>query len=309
MAEFKNISEMDTPKTNMNIWQDYLVCWEFKTPIFGNWPASPDVLARFVETRVKQGRIKPVQTILTEDKGRVDVIRQGLSIQQMQDSKIAEAIESLPEQDQEEEETAQRTLVFRMHEGCLAVQGGSIRAHLKNAARNLSSLALPKNVEGSRSLAVRSVEGLYVAEDWIQLLRNGEPLTEPDSTEEFFVHVNHPRTGAPMSSLKSCQSLEPGVQLAFTLRNFANIVTPEELSIIMQYGGTHGYGQERSRGFGRYVFGFEKMEQGVVLPAYKIKKTKEEKEKEKKDAQVQVDVKPTKNKVDPSTKQSFPITH
>jgi hypothetical protein len=258
----------------INIWQKYTIQWTFATEIYGSFPASREILTPYVQKKIKDGAITPTDIKLTET-GRIDVRRETMSIEEIQELKLKEALETLPEEEQEQTEIEKRTLVFRRIEGHFAVHGGTIRSHLKECARLLASLVLPKRVEGLRSLNVRATNGLYIAEDWIPLLRDGQPIREPELQREFFVRATNPRTGAPLSSIKLCEGLRPNITLSFTLLNLGNTVSEQELDAIMSYGGIHGYGQERSRGYGRYLFEVAQQGDAIVLPVTEQKPTLE----------------------------------
>lgn len=247
-------------KEPIHIWQDYRITWQFETAVFGSFPASSDILAKFTQKKMDDGKIRPTSRIELGPEGRMDITADGLSMKELYDRKVEEALETLPT---EEEMVEERSLVFRRYQNVLSVHGGTIRSHVKDCARTLSSMLLPK-VQGEKSLAVRATNCLYVREDWVSLIRNGKNLTAPDMIEEFFVHVRHPRTGVQMSSIKRVEGLEPGVSLTFTLAILGDLVTQEELTMILSYGGLHGYGQERSRGMGRYTFAIALPPTGTV---------------------------------------------
>jgi hypothetical protein len=254
----------------INIWQEYQVTFHFTTPIFGSFPASTEILQKFVAKSLKDGRIHPIDIKLTEE-GRIDIRRESMSIEELADLKLQEAIDTLPPEQMEQEEIEKRTLIFRRIDGFCAVHGGTIRSHFKECARTLASLLLPKNEKGSgmRSLNIRATNGIYINEDWVFLTRDGRRIREPNSIEEFFVHTINPRTGQPMSSIKSVEALDTGIDMTFTLKNLGDIVSMQEMEAIFMYGATHGYGQERSRGYGRYVFEIERVGDVIVLPEQK----------------------------------------
>lgn len=256
----------------INVWKDYRVTWNFETDVFGSFPASEDVMGAFINKKMKDRKITPTKISLMEN-GVVEVRREGMSLDDLYAEKIQEGMASLPT---EEGMIEERTLVFRRHEGKLAFQGGTVRAHIKDISRVLSSLVLTRVDGGPKSLNVRATNGLYVAEEWVYLQKDGRSLTEPEFKEQFFVHVTNPRTGAPMSSIKECEGVRAkGASLSFTLKVLGGIVTDEELDAIFTYGGIHGYGQERSRGMGKYLFTIEPVE-STVRVGKKQKKSEQE---------------------------------
>lgn len=254
---------------SVSLWSKYKVIWTFHTPIFGSMPASEDVLVKWVEQQIKRGRLRPSE---------------GESIEELRDRAIREAAELLPT---EKELLEERTLVFERpsweeissgphpwawasrnsDNKVIAFFGGNIRSHLKECARTLSSLVMAK-AEGVKSLSVRFLNGTYVAEDWVPVIKEGRFLTLGNMGKPFSVHAIDFRTGVRLNSLKKCEGISPPSQVVYTLKimnkiggkEVRPIVTEEELGLVMEYGGTHGYGQERGRGYGRYTFEFERIE-------------------------------------------------
>ncbi len=59
--------------------------------------------------------------------------------------------------------------------------------------------------------------------------------------------------GNPEVSVKANEYIEPPCCIEFTLRILNDgVITDATLASIMEYGGLHGYGAERGRGYGRY---------------------------------------------------------
>lgn len=252
----------------MQCWSRYKITWIFQTTLFGSLPASEEVLIKWVQQQIKRGRLRPAE---------------GESIEERRDRAVREVAELLPT---EEELLEERTLAFKRapwmeilggtspwrwggqngDARVISLWGGNIRSHLKECARTLSSLIMPR-ATGVKSLAVRFLNGVYVAENWVPVMRDGEFFSIGDTAEEFSVHAIDPRTGARLNSLKSVEGILSPSQVVYTLRimnklgeKVQPLVTEEELGLVMEYGGTHGYGQERGRGYGRYTFEFEKIE-------------------------------------------------
>lgn len=250
-----------------SVWKDYCVTLEFTSPVYGGFPAAEKVLSSFIEKKIKDGAAAPIRVQRGEE-GIVEV-KENFTQEEKRDMMIQDALNTVPPT--KEDETEQRTLVFRRiphgpFQGAFGIVGGSIRAHVKDCARVLSSSVILRG-EGEKSLNIRATNGLYVVEDWIPLIRRGRPIMESDGLDEFFVHVTNPRTGAPMSSIKQCERLDPPTSATFTLSVLAKgfgspVVAEDELSAIFTYGAVHGYGQERSRGMGRYICQVEE----ITLP-------------------------------------------
>ena len=238
-----------------NLWMNYQVEFHFKVPIFGSWPAAPSTIKSFVEQKIKRGKLKL---------GRGQAVA----------DKIKEAEDLLPSA---KEEIDQRTLIFRRVPvgyfrdnelvkkekkltEVLAFPGGNIRSHIKDCATELSSDFFPKRQKGEdKSLASR-VRKLYVVNDWVPIVKGGKLLGKGEFFEEFPIHVRDGRTGVPINSLKQCEGILNPVSISFTLQvmgyhdGSSSSVSKDELELIFSYGGEHGFGQERSRQYGRYEF-------------------------------------------------------
>lgn len=236
---------------SVSVWEDIPITLKFSVPLYGSLPVEESKVAAFVEQKIHKGKLEPTRLELT-DEGVVKIFREGVSLEELHEEKVRQVLGEKPFIPDKEIE--KRSLTFMRRGGKIVVFGGTLRSHLKDGSRVLSSLVLPRKVEGQRSLAVRATAGLYVREEWIPVLRDGKPQKEGDMWTEFFLHLTNPATGAPMSSLKRVEGFHAGVTISFTLAVLAGVVTMQELEMILVYGGLHGYGQERSRGMGRYEF-------------------------------------------------------
>ena len=237
--------------SSVSVWEDIPITFTFTAPLYGSLPVEESKVAAFVEQKIATSKLEPVRTEITEG-GVIKVKREGLSVEELYEEKVRQILEEKPII--AEKEIEKRSLTFLRREGQIVVFGGTLRSHVKDCARTLSSLVLPRKVEGQRSLAVRATAGLYVREDWIPVLRGNKPQKDGEMWSEFFLHLTNPATGAPMSSIKRVEGFHPGVTLSFTLAVLSRVVTMQELEMILMYGALHGYGQERSRGMGRYEF-------------------------------------------------------
>jgi hypothetical protein len=149
-------------------------------------------------------------------------------------------------------------LVFQRHDGALAVGMRTVRAHIKDCVGVLSSLYVGK-VEGEKSFAVRAKNALYYPPEiyWVPIRdRDGKPMTAPTGIADKAVRFMT-RMG-PMSAIKTREFVMGAVidfpLLVLTQPSGKLVVSEADLKTIFMYGGTHGYGPERSDGEGRYAF-------------------------------------------------------
>lgn len=131
---------------------------------------------------------------------------------------------------------------FKKNDRGLYYEGRCIRGHIKDCATQVA--AMFPNVKAFKAKVANKV---YVVNDYIPLNKN-----EPDGYEQRFIQVMT-RQG-PRSTYKFIDYLQD-VTLLFTLRVLNDdVITEDMLKAIFTYGSVHGLGQERSQGWGRYVY-------------------------------------------------------
>lgn len=242
-------------KTEM--WSVYDVVWSFVTKLCASVPANPRVLQDWIDARKAKG-------------GRPSG---GKTIQEIHEEVVSTLAEGEPEGDLEQAVL----LVFQRIENALlsvpniesrvnvlVLRADTIRAHLKDCARVLSQLYVVK-MEGQKSLAVRVKNGVYPnpAKYWIPVLRpDNVAVQASDGRLERFVHTTNPKTGAPINAIKCFEWIQPAC-IKFQLHVLGGCVQEEDLRTLMEYGGVHGYGGERSAGEGKYVFTLTKVKEAT----------------------------------------------
>ena len=157
--------------------------------------------------------------------------------------------------------------IFQRHQGHLVVGMRTIRAHIKDVARVLSMLYVGK-IEKEKSFAVKVANAVYYPPElyYVPILNQaGTLLTEPTGRRDKAIHVM--TAMGPRSALKTMEYVTDAV-LEFPLTLLTQpdrtvegrvvpgkmVVSEADLRTIFTYGGTHGYGPERSDGEGRYAF-------------------------------------------------------
>jgi hypothetical protein len=152
-------------------------------------------------------------------------------------------------------------LVFQRHAGELVERYGTVKAHIKDCARILSSQYIGK-IEGEKAFSSRILNGVYLdpAQYWIPIGReDGEPVRVADGTFDKAIHVYIPGRGQ-MSALKRFEYIEPPSRMTFTLKVLGRSVSETDLHHLFEYGGVHGYAGERGDGEGRYTYTLERLE-------------------------------------------------
>lgn len=208
------------------LFTDYAVTWNFVNPLCGSVPQDPEIVAKWLESRMPTS--KPAE---------------GRDLIEIQEEVLATLSEPA-----EPHEVA--VLGFQSHGPGLAVRGATIRAHLKDCARQLSRYVVGK-IKGETSFAVRVVNTVYVRDEWVSITRpDGQHVLVPDGHIEKPFSAMTPR--GPISAFKRFAYVEPA-SLRFSIRVLGGAVGKDDLERIMQYGGLHGYAGERGMGYGRYV--------------------------------------------------------
>lgn len=129
---------------------------------------------------------------------------------------------------------------FKRNEQGLYYEGRCVRGHIKDCAGQVVSF-----FPNIRNFRAKFVNKVYVEDREIYLAKK-----EPDGTETRFIQVMT-RQG-PRSTIKLIDYVN-SPRLEFTLKVLNDGVVGEEiLRAVFEYGGTHGMGQERSQGWGRY---------------------------------------------------------
>lgn len=222
-----------------NLWTRYRMRWNFLTDLCGSTPADPEIIDKWLEAR--RPNVRPAGAP---------------SIQEINEEVLASIERGEGDADQ-----SFNALVFQRHAGQLVFRYSTIRAHIKDCARVISAQFVSKR-KGERAFSTRVINGVYLdkREYWIPIRRDdGTPVTKADGEREKPVHFRGPR-GEQLSALKRFEFVEPPSLMEFTLNVLTGSVSDDDLSIIFEYGGTHGYAGERSDGEGRYDFTIERLD-------------------------------------------------
>lgn len=214
------------------MWTEYKVTWTFLTKLCGSVPADPEIIDAWVRTRAPKVRPAGSKSIDEIKEEVFDTIAAG-----------------------EAEDTPDYTiLTFQRWNGICCQRAATIRAHLKDCARVLSAQYVDK-IKGERAFSTRVINGVYPDETvyWVPILRpDGTPVLKHDGEQDRAIHVRGPR-GEQLNAIKRFEWIDPA-RIDFKIKVLGKSVRKEDLEIIMQYGGVHGYAGERGIGEGKYTF-------------------------------------------------------
>jgi hypothetical protein len=241
------------------MWTNYRVTWLFLTKLCASVPGDPKLVEAWIEARKPKVRVPG-----------------GKSINEIQE----EVFDTLGAVEEEEQHSM---LVFQRIDGRLVMRAATVRAHIKDCARVLSAQYIG-SISGERQFSTRVINGVYPDEReyWIPILRpEGDPVLEADGRMDKAIHVRDAQ-GRQQNALKTFEYVEPA-RMDFTIRvltarpgavklgrkkdkNGEKVkpialpsVSGEDLAVVFQYGGVHGYGGERGDGEGKYTFTLDEL--------------------------------------------------
>lgn len=226
----------------MDLWQRYKVTWEFTNRLCGSFPLSKDMIQPWLDARKPTNKPEGAR-----------------SIKEIAD----EAMESIQTPEEEAQALEERTtLGFQRYDDYLVMRGGTIRAHIKDCARVLSSFSA--RAQGEKSFAVKAINSIYPDEYWVPILKNGKGIKISDGTFDKAVHVQ--TAMGPRNALKRIHFVEqPSLVFHLNVLSTAKgeVISQKDLETILEYGSIHGYAGERGDGEGRYQYTLERVEHGA----------------------------------------------
>jgi len=215
------------------MWAIYRVTWTGLTKLCGSVPSDPEIVKAWL--RARQPRVQPAAA---------------RSIDEIQEEVFA----SLPEID----EAGSNILVFQRERGACCMRAATIKAHLKDCARQLSRHI--GRIEGESAFSTKIKNDVYPDETvyWMPVLRpDGTPVLKHDG------EMDRPVTTRFGTAIKRFEWIEPW-RMDFILKVLAPsgkaAVQESDLKKLMLYGGVHGYAGERGNGEGKYTFTLRRMD-------------------------------------------------
>lgn len=247
-------AKKEPPKPKVT-WTYYRVHFDFLTRLCGSVPGNPNLVEPWQKSRMpthKPPGGKSIEEVNEEiyntlAEGAEEAERSELILQRNPNPGLTYGYYFKPTNG----DGAER-------KGNLVVRTATLRAHMKDCAGQISRAE--GKIEGERSFNVKVRNYCYHEERdyWTPILRpDGEVIYEADSKYDKPVHVNGPR--GPQNGLKTIEFVYPA-SLSFVVKIYNEMVPMRDLEKLFMYGGTHGYGGERSDGEGRYEFSIEQIE-------------------------------------------------
>jgi len=235
----KKVIEIDHNKETYDYFE---VTMNFTGRLCGSVPQNPEIVRDWITARAP--KTTPENPVATIDE-IVDEVNKSLEVQQegMSEDEIQKMIEKT-------------TLGFQADgDGNLVVRMGTIKAHLKDSANQV------KEALGIPAFKSRVANNLYLLDYFNPIMKNGDNVTESDDSYEQPVHAFVRSKGVveKINALKVIHYLvKPTITYRFSLQR-NGLVPIGSLVKILEYGGQHGYGGERSLGEGRYTASIKKI--------------------------------------------------
>ena len=198
------------------MWQKVKVTLKFENKLCGSVPIDPNMIEPWLAARMPASKPNGARSM---NDLRAEVMT--TTMVEEENREIADRI----------------TLGFQKMDGGLVMRGGTVKAHLKDCSRIVTSMIVGK-VKGERTLSQRVVNCINVEEYWIPLSKNGEPITEADNVFEKAVHVM--TMLGPRNALKRIlfvEKPEMTFHLAVALtKDDEPVVSLDELTKVFEYG-------------------------------------------------------------------------
>lgn len=221
------------------MWKRYTVEMRFVTALCASVPANPEIQLPWLQARLARKKVVPANA-RSLDEIATEVLTSTEGVQN-------------PEEEQE-----QSLHVFQRVEGALAMRAATVRAHIKDCGRVISSLVSGK-VTGEKSFSTKVINSVYLdpAVYWLPILSadSGKPITDPTGRREKPIHVRTPL--GERSAIKVYEYVEDAMLrvplLVLENKGGKTVISESDLGTLFEYGGVHGYGGERGDGEGRYL--------------------------------------------------------
>jgi hypothetical protein len=272
-TEIKNEVKTDKPEKKVkeigrslfpidsSMWQIFKVRWEFADKLCSSVPTRKALIEAWVNSRRPPARPPNGKSLL-------EVAEEVIATLPAQDM-IAEGEELVEQTTLDFQAVSEKALESQSSDPAiihdpdspkhLVMRAATVRAHLKDCARILSSLVVG-TLEGEKSFATKVVNSIYLNQRWIPLMRDGKPCDVADGFMDKAIHV-HTAQGTRNALKRIGFLVRPTMEfelcVLYSPIHKKSVISMNDLSHLMQYGSVHGYAGERSDGEGSYVFNIE----------------------------------------------------
>lgn len=212
------------------MWTKYQVVMRFTSPFAASEPKNKDEILAMLEHRMM------TEAQYAEAKARGEVL-----------TPVEELAEQVAEEVGATDEKEERGwATFKRDEYGFYYEARCVKAHIKDNANILQGWL------GFKALKAKLANRVYVVPAKIYVMGPQGIKQRADGQEVRFVHAMTPQ--GMRNSIKKIEYVTDA-HITFNLKVLADkVITQEILEKILEYGSTHGMGQERSQDWGRYEF-------------------------------------------------------
>lgn len=248
-----------------SMWARYNIELEFRNRVIGGIPNDPELIKGWIQANM------PAKT--EEERKKIE----------------AATMSELPKLTEEKAEGMWTT--FKGDDKGLYLEGRCAKAMFKESANILRDFLIKDEAEDRKSkkkdaekngkeaekegksrftaLKAKLAERLYVEEDKLYLMRNGDFIKKPHGNEEKPIHIMTAQ--GPRTALKRFDYIEAPAQVKFTVRLLRDDIVDEDLvRVLLEHSAWNGLGADRSQGNGLFsVLKVEAAKQAEAHGAYK----------------------------------------
>jgi hypothetical protein len=245
------VLEPPAPKLSLDLWQRFAGALQFRERVYGGLPKNPHIFDAW--QKAKLAKIVPVEPS-PEERERLGLVTGAVMVQRMAE----EDREDVGELDETVE--AGETVFRRDAEGRLVLREFMLKSAIKEATQRLGYYQKLKRNEDGMGLRSWQQTGFYVDPRLLYLMRDGQPLTEPDGCDEAQGRVPTPK--GPKSILRKSEYVErPTLEFTIKMLPFKGFGYPE-LARVLTLVCEIGVGSWRSREEGKLdLLSFEAVEE------------------------------------------------
>lgn len=234
------------------MWNNVKLTMKFTTSLCGGLPRDEEFVARHVERRTASDSHHRKLAQEAEQNERPPP----QSMTAVIDERVT-TVDKVP--DDAEEETKKIWVGFASDDTGLFVPGRNVRAHLKDLGGVLATPMKKGAIVGCKAIpAFRSkfVNSVYVKEDRVYIRDvAGDVVTTASGFRDATLSVLTMQ--GPRTCLKRVDYID-NCQIVCTVQMLEySEIALKHLKACLEYGGVHGFGQDRSLQFGRYEWTVE----------------------------------------------------
>lgn len=227
------------------VWQWYRIGLQFTGRFAASLPKDPQEIRAMLTHRMPEEA--PPQAFAAFQQQQANRVSQI-------DALVAQVVEEVGVGEDGDTEPEFATATFKHNGLGIFYEPRTIRGHFKDCAQQLGPFFNPVlaafKAKVANHIYVGDLDGDTRDNAPIYLWRQNERITKVDGTETRYIQAMT-RQG-PRSTVKFIEYVEAPM-IEFTLKALNDgVIRMDHIQTLLEYGGTHGMGQERSQQWGQY---------------------------------------------------------